>query len=162
MATITLWRWTNYPLYGWPSYAILATQERYTAISGKDGTMVVRLIKYRIYSIRCPGTLTFSKREAFIRVKFSHLIKGLWWVALVMLFNQNCLNIVISGDRSSCLWATQCFVLFSRWSACLTLTPNTEFLRILFPRGQNPPKPWSAAPGIWTPDLLKTCRATPH
>ena len=48
------------------------------------------------------------------------------------------------------------------WSPSLTLTPNTEFLRFFFPRGQNPPKPWSAAPGIWTPDLLKTCRATPH
>ena len=44
----------------------------------------------------------------------------------------------------------------------LTLTPGQEFLRIFFPRGQNPPKQWSATPGIWTPDLLKTGRPTFH
>ena len=44
------------------------------------------------------------------------------------------------------------------------LNPNTQhgISQNFFPRGQNPPKPWSAAPGIWTPDLLKTYRATPH
>ena len=100
----------------------------------KNMTICIALIfdmdiirKYCIYSIKRPGALAFSKRGAIIRIKISHLIKGLW-VAFVILFNQNVLDIVISDDclTLSCVWATPCLICFPMQRTRKRMTPSGE------------------------------------
>ena len=53
-------------------------------------------------------------------------MKKSWYVSYSRYYS-NCVEILL-------------FLILHR-SELLTLTPNTEFLRLFFPRGQNPPKP---------------------